>query len=149
MSAASFILRKGQPRDRMIERICAFLKILGTDKDWQVVVERKKRERSNPQNNALFGVAYKVLREFTGHTLDELHSHFCRSYFGEVEYEVMGKLYKRPRRTTTTDENGKRDVLSTLEFCDFYRFVQLQGAELGAFVPDPDPFYFEHREKAA
>lgn len=98
-----------------------------------------KTDRSERQNNALWGVAYPPLVDHTGHTAPELHDHFLRAWFGEVEYEVLGKKRLRPRRTTTTDESGKRDLLGTDEFASFYAFLQQQGSEMGVYIPDPNP----------
>lgn len=148
MREQSFILRKGI---RSFASLMGFLSSLPTDKEFKVTIGEVKRERSNAQNNALFGVAYKVLGEFTGYTAPELHEMFLRSYFGETETNVLGKVIVKPRRTTTTDETGKRNVLSTVEFMNFYAHIQQKGAEIGCYVPDPDPMYWmrEEREQVA
>ena len=106
---------------------------------WMVTVKLYRRTRTNDQNRALFGVAYKAIREQTGNDVDDLHDTFCRLYFGEIEVDVLGKIVKRARRTTTTDESGKRDVISTVDFADFYTFIQAKAAAFGVDVPDPDP----------
>jgi len=144
MRDQSFVLQRG-PRN--LTRLVAFLSSLATDKEFKVSIGLVRKERSVDQNKALYGVAYKALSEFTGYRALELHDHFLRAYFGEVEFEVMGIKHVRPRRTTTTDEEGNRQVLSTIEFADYYRFLQQQGAELGCWVPDPDPMWHLHREE--
>jgi hypothetical protein len=73
--------------------------------------------------------------------VDDLHQAFCGKKFGWVDVEVMGEIRRRPRRTTTTNDQGERDVLSTTEFADFWFMVQRIAAECGIDVPDPDPFY--------
>lgn len=127
-----------------LSRLVAFLS--ARRKAFKVTIEDVTKERSDPQNNALHGVAYKALGEFTGFTGPELHDIFLRAYFGEVEIERMGLVVKKPRRTTTTDENGKRALLSTVEFNAFYAFIQQKGAEIGCWVPDPDPRWHERKE---
>jgi hypothetical protein len=127
-------------------RLIAFLSSQPEGLNLKVVVSEAKKDRSLEQNNALYGVAYKALSEFTGYIAPELHEMFLRSYFGEVEVEVMGKRFVKARRTTTTDESGKRQLLSTIEFNDFYRYIQQKGAELGCWVPDPDPMWHLHQE---
>jgi len=128
-----------EERAERIRGLEGFLFGLPADEDWEMLVRHPKTERSERQNNALWGVAYPPLTNYTGHTAPELHDHFLRAWFGEVEYEVLGMKHTRPRRTTTTDEQGKRDLLSTDDFANFYAFLQQQGAELGVWIPDPDP----------
>jgi hypothetical protein len=138
-----------QPGERSLARIVAVLSALAKDVAWKITIARVKKERSDPQNSALFGVAYKALGEFTGYTAPELHDVFLRAYFGTVEREIFGEITTRPRRTTTTDENGQRNKLSTVEFNAFYAFVQQKGAEIGCWVPDPDPRWHEIKEERA
>ena len=105
-----------------------------------MLVRRRKATRSSAQNRALWGVAYKALREQTGNEAPELHKYFCGEYFGWVVGEVFGMAKKDPRRTTTHDDDGRRDTISKAEFADFYAFIQQRAAENGFDVPDPDPY---------
>ena len=131
----TFTIAPGAHLGRLIALLQASTRTL------KVTIEDVTKERSDAQNNALFGVAYKALSEFTGFTAPELHDVFLRAYFGEVEKTVMGVTTKKARRTTTTDEDGKRSKLSTVEFNAFYSFIQQKGAEIGCWVPDPDPMW--------
>ena len=101
-----------------------------------------KRERSLSQLGALFGVAYKILMREIGlrgeREKAELHDTFCGEYWGWRTVEVMGVRRQMPKRTTTTDEQGKRDVISTREQIDFYEFIQQRAAGMGWDIPDPD-----------
>jgi hypothetical protein len=131
------IPKAGPFRDAVAQRIVRYLSLLPADKEWKVTVDEYKKERSEPQNNSLFGVAYKAIREATGNDKDTLHNYFCGEYFGWVP--VLDRPGTKPRRTTTTDEDGKRNVLTTTEFMDFYAFVQQKAAEVcGVYVPDPN-----------
>jgi hypothetical protein len=144
MKEQTFILRRGK---RNFTSLMAFLSTLDITKDFQVTIGLVKKERSDLQNRALWGCAYKTLREATGNDPEDLHTYFCGEYFSWVEYEVMGQKRKRPFRTTTRDENGKRDVISTIHLQDFYGFIQQRSAEtVGVYVPDPDPMWFAHEE---
>lgn len=134
---------------RNFARLLGVLSAIPATDEFQVTVAPLKKPRSDDQNAALWGVAYRALSDFTGHTPDELHDSFVRAYFGEVEKEVFGKTVVRPVRTTTTDEQGRKRKLSTLEFCNFYAFVQSKGADIGCYVPDPDPMYHLRQEEAA
>lgn len=147
MKEQTFILRRGV---RNFTSLMAFLSTLDVTKDFQVTIGLVKKERSDLQNRALWGCAYKTLRDATGNDPDDLHTYFCGEYFGWVEYEVMGATRKRPRRSTTKDENGKRDVISTHDLQDFYAFIQQRSAEtVGVYVPDPDPMWWTHEQAAA
>lgn len=134
----------GESKERVLARLTAFLGAWPAGKPCIVTVARFIRTRSNLQNAALWGVAYKTLSDATGHRPAELHEYFCGEYFGWEEYEVFGLRKKRPRRTTTTNDKGERDVISTLECMGFYEFIQQRAAEtVQVNVPDPDPEYWK------
>ena len=124
---------------------------LPTDKPVTVEIKPAKRTRSLKQNSTLFGLLYPHLMEFIGLRGDqeaqELHQFFCGEWFGWHEYEIMGRRKVRPKRTTTTDEQGKRDVLSTLAFIEFCEFIKQRAAEQGCVLPDPDPMHFLKDER--
>lgn len=131
MTDQVFILPIGKPA------LLAFIDRLPMARKWKVTVALYKATRSNAQNNSLWGVAYPAIREATGNEAQDLHDLFCGEYFGWVETEVLGKRKMKPRRTTTTDEHGKRNVISTADFSDFYLAVQMKAAEFGIDVPSP------------
>ena len=135
----------GRERPQVLANIHAFVDRLPSSKSWKVEIKEARKERSNDQNAALFGVAYEALIRATGYTKEELHMEFCGRHFGWIEYQIFGETRRKPRRTTTTDENGDRDVIPTVEFAQFYEMVQMVGAEAGIDVPDPDPFWKEAR----
>lgn len=145
MKEQTFILRRG-PRN--FTKLMAFLSSLDAMKEWQVTIGSVKKERSPQQNKALWGCAYETLRQATGNDKEDLHEYFCGEYFGWDVNEVMRQKKKKPKRTTTTDYDGHRDVISTVHLQDFYAFIQQRSAEQGVFVPDPDPMWWAH-DKAA
>ena len=123
-----------------IRQVIQFVGILPRDKPWVIEIKRLIKERSNPQNAALWGCAYKFLSTETGNDPEDLHTYFCGEHFGWKLEHVMGTQKRKPIRTTTADENGKRDVISTEALSDFYDFIQRRSAEtIGLQVPDPDP----------
>jgi hypothetical protein len=143
----SYILRRG-PRN--FTSLMAFLSALPTDKEFKVTVGDVKKERSDLQNRALWGCAYRTLREATGNDPEDLHEYFCGEYWGWDIHDVINAKKKRPKRTTTTGFDGKRDVISTLHLQDFYAFIQQRSAEtVNVFVPDPDPEWFSKSIGAA
>lgn len=133
----------GRERPQVLANIHAFVDRLPLSKSWRVEIKEARNERSGDQNRALFGVAYPVLEEATGYTKEELHFEFNGRFFGFVEYQIFGETRRKPRRTTTTDENGDRDVVPAKVFADFYDMVQRVGAEAGIDVPSPNPFWQE------
>lgn len=134
---------KGRERPQVLANLLAFLQRLPETKSWRIEIKEARRERSLDQNNALWGVAYPPLCEATGYEPDELHTALCCKFFGTVEVFVLGERLLRPRRTTTTNEHGERDVMDRAEFARFYDMVQRLGAEIGVDVPSPDPFWME------
>jgi hypothetical protein len=44
-----------------------------------------------------------------------------------------------PLRTTTTNTDGRRAVLSKIEFGEYVDYVQRFAAQHGVFIPDADP----------
>lgn len=136
---SDFILRKGAIRLGILASLISFLNGLGQDEEWQVTIKKHKKSRSDTQNAALWGVAYATLERETGNDPEDLHAYFCGEFFGWSETEVMGRRKVKPRRTTTRDESGKRDVVAWDVFCDFYATIQRRAAAIGVYVPDPDP----------
>jgi hypothetical protein len=136
----SFVLDPKDPeRDTVRANLHRFIDQLPQSKAWKIEWKQYRKERTDPQNAALFGLAYPILSEETGYTVDELHEMFCRKFFGTVHREVMGETIARPSRTTTTNEEGRRDVLPWDRFAEFFALVQREAAFVGTFIPDPDP----------
>lgn len=142
-----------ESRERITANLVRFVGQLPAGKAWEVTVKPYAKDRSQAQNRALFGLAYPILAESTGHTVPELHEYFCGDYFGWVEVEIFGETHKRPIRTTTTDEQGKREVIKAKDFAGFFAHVQRRAAESGVYIPDPQvaaPVRAgDHQDKAA
>ncbi len=136
------IIMPVEPQERRAERvrrITDFLFKLDAGKAWELTVQPWTKQRTPRQNNAMWGVAYKTLSDFTGHTEPELHEIMLKLYFGEVEYELLGVKDTKPRRTTTTNERGERDPLSREKMAEFFSFIQMKAAEIGCYIEDPNP----------
>ncbi len=116
---------------------------LPSDKGFVVKVEELKRPRSNAQNRYLNGVAYKMIGDAIGYERDEISEYLCGTYFGWKEKKVPKKpghergIEMVPIRTTTTDEEGNRSVMTKTEFSDYVNFVQRFAAAKGIVIPDP------------
>ena len=117
-------------RSGMAGRVAQFIEAAVPGKELTVTVSLKKRKRSDPQNDALWGVAYKTLSDATGNDSKDLHEYFLGEHFGWEVYEVMGQKRRRPNRRSSK--------LSTVEFSEYYAFIQRRAAEVGYYVPDPN-----------
>jgi len=144
-----FTLHKDDSRITVIANLIRFIQLLSADKSWKIVISVFRKTRSIEQNAALFGVAYTPMVEYTGYTKDELHWWMCCNFFGTRTLDINGVSQTRPMRTTTTDEQGKSDVLDWFVFSEFYANVQRVGAEAGVWIPDPDPALSKRWKQAA
>jgi hypothetical protein len=98
----------------------------------QVNIEIKryypKKDRSNEQNRYMWGVVYRLLADYTGHSPEEIHE--------AMKYEFLlsreSKL-KVPRSTAD---------LSTIEMEDYLsRVREFASLELGVYIPEPNEYY--------
>lgn len=100
-----------------------------------------KKSRSNEQNALLFGVVYPPIADAMGYTVEDIHEYMLGRHFGWVDRKVPKTprnpegIESVPFRTTTKDENGKRNVLSAAEFSKFLDTVERIAAHAGVFVP--------------
>lgn len=150
-----WLLPKQLSRDRVAAQIATFVAALDAGRPYRVIIEEAKSTRTNQQNRYLWGVAYKLIADAVGYEVEEVHEYLCGYMWGWTEKRVPKKpsnpegIESVPIRTTTTDADGKRSVLNKHEFADYVAFVQRFGAKHGVHIPDPDPNYAEHEEKAA
>jgi hypothetical protein len=112
---------------------------------WRITIERIGDDRTSQQNRYLNGVAYKMISDHTGYERNEVHKAFLGRYFGWKTKRVPRTPTNPkgeesiPIRTTTTNEAGKREVLSTKDFWEYVEFLQRFAAERFQFIiPDPD-----------
>lgn len=140
-------------RDEAIQSFARLVRHFLPGRDLVVTVDEVKQERTGKQRAALFGVAYAALMEQMGlrgaREKDDLHEFLLGEYYGWREKPGLGTTRRFPVRTTTTDEAGNRDVISTRQQLAFYAWIQQRAAEYGYDVPDPDPEYFRKAEREA
>lgn len=144
MSNQPYILHANAPeRDNVRANLHAFIDRLPASKSWSIVVGPYHKPRSDKQRSALFAVAYAPIMEFMGLRGEDdkqyLHTFWMCEFFGRHP-----ELPNKPLRTTTKNERGERDVITTVVALDFYKFIQQRAAEQGIDVPDPDPFWKEN-----
>lgn len=147
-----FVLPKGP---RSLTKLMAFLSSLSAMKAWRVTICEERNSRSIQQCRYLNGVAYKAISDATGYERDDVSEFCCGQYFGWRNKKVPKKpgnlegIEQVPVRTTTTDESGKRNVMSTVDFMDYVAFVQRFAASKGIYIPDPGEEFEQDLEKVA
>lgn len=101
-----------------------------------------KPARRITANAYLWAYVYEPLIEATGSVAEpeEWHEFFCIKKFGGVPYiKPDGEEGVKPRRTTTKNELGERDVLKGDVFNDFLVFVESECAKKGVFIERKNP----------
>jgi hypothetical protein len=99
-----------------------------------------KKSRSNEQN-ALLWAMYTPIAEAMGFDRDDLHEWFCGKMWGWKDVRVPRTprnpegLASVPVRSTTRDENGKRNVIDKTTFTKFVDMVERVAAQAGVFIP--------------
>jgi len=142
---SSFVLhRNASNRSQILANCVSFLSQLPDDKPWQVSITPYRKERSSPQNRYLHGVVYKTLSDALGFDSSDVAEYLLGTYYGWNERALPGgRRESKPMRTTTTDENGDRKVLSKAEFADYVDFCLRYGAEHGIYIPSPEQEFDE------
>lgn len=121
-------------RERIANNLRAFVLSALPGKELRVEVCEYRKRRSQDQNAALWGLAYKTLSDATGNDPEDLHTFFLGEWGGWETIQVMGQVRRVPKRRSSK--------LTTVEFSEFYSFIQQRSAEtVGVFVPDPDPMH--------
>jgi len=129
-------------RETEVGKLLGLLLTYEAGKPINVKLSIARPERTPPQLRYLFGVAIKMLCDHAGYEKDDVHEYLCGAHWGwKVQNLPGGRTREVPIRTTTTDEDGNRDVLEGDAFWDYVEFVQRVGARHGVVIPDPDPNY--------
>lgn len=142
---AFYLHNSDSTRASILANCLAFLAQLPDSKSWVVEIRKYVKTRTLAQNAYLFGVGYPLLSEAKGYTVDEIHEWMCGTFFGWVDEKCPktpqnpNGLRSKPFRTTTRDENGKRDVIGREPFGRFVDTMQRIAAQAGVFIPDPEP----------
>lgn len=144
------------PKDRRelaAARVQRFVMECLPGKALEVIVRQRKSERSSPQNRYLHGVAYKILADATGYEVEDIAEYLLGTHFGWVTVKCPktpsnpNGCKDVPRRTTTKNEDGKRDVLKWDAFGDYVAWIQRFAAKKGIHIPDPDPGYADRDDE--
>ena len=133
-------IRKDASRVGALDQLCGLLRALRGDREWLVTIAQYNPKRSDEQNRALWGLAYRIVAERTGQEAEDWHEYFLGEWAGWEEYEMFGRKKIRPRRRSSK--------LTTAEFAEYFDFIQRRAAENGILIPDPDPMWRQTRSAA-
>lgn len=136
------VIQINDDTNRVMADIKRIIVDLPRDKPYLVEVTKLVKKRSNLQNAALWGVAYKTISQEAHYKPEDAHNLMCGEYFGWREVRIFGKLKKEPIRTTTKDDEGNTDIISREELGKFYLFIQSFCSEFGVDIPDPKKDWF-------
>ena len=154
MSATTIIAPK-HGRELVAKRVERFILECFPGKRIRISVEEDKSTRTSQQNRYLYGVCYERVCEATGFEVDDVAEFCCGSYFGWVTVSCPKTPSNPtgqkdvPRRTTTKNEEGKRDVLKWDEFGNYVAWIQRFFARKGILIPDPDINWQDNESEAA
>jgi hypothetical protein len=90
-----------------------------------------KKPRSIPFNRFYFVSIVTPLAAHCGESPAETHRLLCGDYWGWVMKEFNGHMREVPRRTTTTNEEGKRDVLPWDQMSNFVEHSRSVAGMMG------------------
>lgn len=99
-----------------------------------------RKSRSNDQN-ALLWAMYEPIAEHMGYDREDVHEWMCGRMWGWKDIRVPKTprnpegLASVPVRTTTRDENGKRNVIDAATFAKFVDMVDRIAAQAGVYIP--------------
>ena len=90
----------------------------------QIIVKKKRKQRSVEQNNYYWGVVIPILMDYCGYTKEQMHNALIMMFL-----KVEGKI---PTFRGSSE-------LNTLEFCEFVDRVVIWAAmELNVVIPPPE-----------
>jgi hypothetical protein len=92
----------------------------------ELILRKEKKERSNQQNSAYWGIIVEILSDHLGYSREEVHDALRTKFLSRVDEKTGLTVI----RSTT--------ALSTVEFMDYYAQIQRWAAEfLQVYIPSP------------
>jgi hypothetical protein len=96
----------------------------------EITLQRFRQQRSLRANAYLWGVVYRTIEEWCGHTAEELHDVFKAKFLPPREITL-------PTGELVVGLSSTRQLTSE-QFSEFVSKVKLFAAEQGLHVPEPD-----------
>lgn len=113
--------------DNQNEFIQAFYMFEG--KEVCVTVSKVVKSRSKNQNSYMHGVVYKLISDFNGYTVDEVHDEMRLLFW----YKIGKTGIKIPRST-------KEHTTATME--EYLSNIRMWASEQGVYIPEPNEVEF-------
>ena len=93
----------------------------------ELVIRKKKSQRSIQQNRAYFGIAVEILSNHTGFSKDEIHDALKQKFASRTDDKTG---------LTIVESTAK---MTTIRFMEYYAGIQQWAAEfLNCFIPSPN-----------
>ena len=92
----------------------------------EVIIRKRKSQRSSQQNRYYFGCVVKLIGEYCGYDTDDMHEALAMKFLRIEDCPITGV----PRRKRTPKTN-------TAEFAAYVDQCIRFGAELGVVIPEP------------
>lgn len=105
-----------------------YLKSLPVATDLELILKKKRNQRSLEQNAWYWGVALKCIFEETGNEPKDMHE-ILKSEFLQSLYEFEGKVYTIIKSTAD---------LNTKQFSEYMDKIQKWASLRGIYIPDPN-----------
>lgn len=99
-----------------------------------------RKSRSSEQN-ALLWAMYAPIAQHMGYDSEDVHEWMCGRMWGWKDVKVPKTprnpegLASVPVRTTTRNEDGRRNVIDKAEFAKFVDMVERISVQAGVFIP--------------
>jgi len=104
----------------------------------EITISKQKSNRSIQQNRYLWGGCYKLISEYTGYTIEEVHE-LCKSMFLKKHLDIVTK--DKIERYTVI---GSTAILDKVTFGEYVNNVRdWASIKLGLFIPDPGEFILD------
>ena len=97
----------------------------------EVIIRKRKSQRSSQQNRYYFGCVVKLIGEYCGYDTDDMHEALAMKFLRIEDCPITGA----PRRKRTPKTN-------TAEFANYVDQCIRFGAELGVVIPEPQQVEF-------
>lgn len=132
-------------RGRFIAPLVKVLETIYPNSPIRVRVEIARPDRTERENNYLWGVPYKMLQQETGANPNDLHELNCGEQWGwkdepcAVSPRNPDGVRSVPVRTSTRNMDGVYELCDEEDFLQLWLRAQEWGANVGLVIPDPDP----------
>jgi hypothetical protein len=129
MTAQTTILRNAESKAQFIALL------LDAPLPLEIKIKPYKKARSLSFNSFYWVSVVTPLADHCGESPKETHRLLCGEYFGWVMKEFNGRSRETPRRTTTENEDGERDVLPWDQMSNFVEHSRSIAGMMGVVIP--------------